>query len=170
MNTYKSSLFFLLFAFLPLCAQKEPCGFFEVNGVPGFDETDFLFATVLWGEEGPQIADFDGNGIVEVTDLVRMISCVGDLSHGLMARYYGFEDGDPNQDIPFPDFDNLPGNPNPVVMNVATTFNEFEGYAGFLCGCTLTHCVEQVTTTKNIDNQKTLYELLDKPLNKLNLS
>jgi len=133
-NGFKISrtyVFLILFLFLPSWAQQEPCGFFEINGVPGFDEADFLFAAVSWGEEG-RAADFDSNGIVDVIDLVRVAGCMGDLSHGLLARYYGFEDGDPDQDIPFPDFDNLPGNPDPVVINVATTFSEFSGYAGFL--------------------------------------
>jgi len=132
----KASRFLLGILFLiqaPLWAQLEPCGFFEYDGVPGYGNADLYYTVSHWSDTGllPDIPDFDGDETVTVLDLVRQSNCI-QLNHGLLGDYYGFEDGTPDQSIDFPDFSNLPGNPEPAVVKVAEKFEVLEGYQGFM--------------------------------------
>ncbi|PIE02329.1 MAG: hypothetical protein CSA81_07390, partial [Acidobacteria bacterium] len=102
---------FLLFLYLPVWAQIEPCGFFEINDVPGFDSQDLQFAASRW-HTSDQEADFNSDGANRVDDLIQMINCVNGLSHGLAGSYYGFHTGD-DLAITYPDFSSLP---DPVVV------------------------------------------------------
>jgi len=129
-----SALLLLLITPIALFAQIEPCGFYEVDGEPGYDDGDFFTALSLWrsGGSDPTLPDVDDNDIVDIRDLVVVGGCVRNLGRGLLARYWGFENGEPGQDIAFPDFDNLPGDPDPVVVNATPSLEDFEGYNGFL--------------------------------------
>ncbi|MDJ0839821.1 MAG: DUF1800 family protein [Acidobacteriota bacterium] len=117
-----------------LQAQSEPCGFYEIDGQSGFDDGDIFYAASIWLKSGSaaEPADFDGNDTVNILDMVSVGGCIRNLGRGLLARYYGFENGDPEQDIAFPNFDALPGNPDPVVVNAVDRFDEIDDYEDFL--------------------------------------
>ncbi len=119
---------------LPAAAQLEPCGFYEFDGVPGYGSADLWFTAQFWQEEGsqPSLPDFNGDNRVDVLDMIQQTNCVRNLNHGLLGSYYGFEDGSENQQISFPDFNNLPGNPDPAVMRVAEMLEVLDGYRGFM--------------------------------------
>lgn len=118
----------------PVAGQLEPCGFFEYDGVPGYGSPDLWFTAQFWRQEGtlPALPDFNNDGRVDVLDMIRQASCVKNLNHGLLGRYHGFADGSENQEITFPDFDNLPGSPDPVVVRVTETLEVLEGFRGFM--------------------------------------
>ncbi len=124
----------LIWLGLPILAQLEPCGFYELDGVPGYGLPDLYYTASHWHETGslPDIPDYDGDGMVTLLDLAQQASCVDGLTQGLLGRYYGFEDGDPDQEITFPDFDNLPGNPEPVVVRPTEILEVLEGFRGFM--------------------------------------
>lgn len=114
-----------------LWAQLEPCGFFEVDGQPGFSEGDLFAVAAQWTTADP-ITDFNQDGRVDLLDLVRQANCVDGLCHGLSGQYYGFEDGTPGQAISFPDFSALGEDYEPVVMRPTEYLAVFAGYRGFM--------------------------------------
>ncbi len=118
----------------PLAAQLEPCGLYEIDGQPGYGVADLRYTASFWNQTGsfPTVPDYNQDGVVNLLDLVRQTNCVADLSHGLIARYYGFEDGSQGQSIDFPDFNNLPGSPDPVVVRPAEVFDVVDGSRGFM--------------------------------------
>lgn len=117
----------------PVWGQLEPCGFFEYDGAPGYGIIDLYRTVSYWPDAGslPHIPDFDDDGYVTISDLVREFNCI-QVGHGLLGKFYGLEDGTPDQSISFPDFDNLPGNPDPVVIRIAEEFEVLDGYRGFM--------------------------------------
>ncbi len=124
----------LFFTVLPMYAQLEPCSLYEIDGFPEFDHTDIYYPVSLWQSEGEPSApaDFDENSRVDILDLVKVGGCVRYLGPGLLGEYYGFENGEPDQDIAFPNFANLPGDPNPVVVQAIPTFDELGDLGNFL--------------------------------------
>ena len=119
---------------LPILAQVEPCGLYEEDGQPGYGAPDLWYTAQFWTQHGdyPDIPDFNGDQVVNVRDLIRQSNCMDGLNHGLLGRYYGFEDGSDSQEIGFPDFDNLPGNPDPAVVRATEEFEVLDGYRGFM--------------------------------------
>ena len=109
---------FVLLGGLQVFAQLEPCGFYERDGVPGYGEEDFFNSVSFWLEEGsqPALPDFDGNGVVDVRDLIKQTNCVGDLSRGLLGSYYGFQDSTDEEDITFSTLDNRPLDQEPTIV------------------------------------------------------
>lgn len=120
------------FAAVSSWAQVEPCSFFERNTDPGYDHLDFLFSVSQWQQSGslPQVPDWDGNGIVNVLDLVREASCLQALNHGLVGSYYGYNDTYLTEDISFPDFNNL--DRQPVVIRPVERLEEVTGWQDFM--------------------------------------
>lgn len=110
---------------LPGFSQLEPCGFYERDGQPGYGMVDLYHSVTSWREVGtqPALPDFDDNGIVDVRDLIKQASCVGDLTRGLLGEYYGFQDGTDGQQIDFSTFDNRPVDQEPTVIR-ATEYLE----------------------------------------------
>jgi len=104
--------------FSPGFSQLEPCGFYERDGVPGYGMVDLYHSVSFWLVNGtqPAVPDFDNNGKVNVLDLVKQASCVGDLSRGLLGEYYGFQDGTENQEISFATLDNRPVDQEPTII------------------------------------------------------
>jgi len=109
---------FLILAVLPLFAQLEPCGLFEIDNQPGFNEQDLFFVAQSWRGSNPD-TDFNLDFQTDVLDLVQMTNCVGDLGHGLAGSYYGFDLGD-GTGITYPDFGALPA---PVVIRATEALN-----------------------------------------------
>lgn len=110
------------------------CGPFDRNGVGGFTNADlYLMAerwrsTVLPGDQDDLVADSRLN----VLDLVAPTGCVFGLAHGLVAEYYGYDDGTENLDISFPDLMNLPETTEPAEVRVADKLEWLTGWGDFL--------------------------------------
>jgi len=128
------SVWLFTLAAAPLAAQLEPCGFFEVDGQPGYGAPDLRFTAAFWLQTGafPAVPDFNQDGRVNVLDLVSQSNCVDNLTHGLIGKYYGFADGTEGQSISFPDFNSLPGNPDPVLVRPTERFEVLDGNRGFM--------------------------------------
>lgn len=119
-----------LFLAAPLWSQ-EPCGFYELDGVPGYGQADFGFSISLWAESGsyPNIPDSDEDSRVSVLDLLNQMNCIGGLSPGLVGSYYGFDNGDPEMEMTFPDFEALTA--DPVVVKATPQIEDYDGFDGF---------------------------------------
>lgn len=113
-------------------AQLEPCGFYELDGKPGFGDADLHFVADAWRDTGtyPDIPDHNGDGSVNLLDMVAQVNCVPDLAPGLAASYYGFDTGASNQEFDFPDFAAITF--EPTVVNATDRLEEFDGRNGFL--------------------------------------
>ncbi len=86
-----------------MCAfTQQPCGFYEIDGLPGQVNGDLGYRASLWTTSSAAV-DLDNDGTVTILDFMGPISCLGDLNHGLLGKYYGFEDGSGNN-ISFPSF------------------------------------------------------------------
>lgn len=111
---------------MPVFSQLEPCGLYERDGVPGYGMADLYHSVNFWLEEGtqPTYPDFDDNGVVNVLDLVKQVSCVGDLSPGLLGSYYGFQDGTEGQVITFDTLDNRPVDQEPTTIRATEFFED----------------------------------------------
>lgn len=109
----------------------EGCGAFERDGHPGQTMGDFLDSTAHWAAtSGTNLPDFDGDGRVTVLDLTRQTSCV-ELGPGLLARFYGYEDGldQPNitlENTDVPDVDPVVVQAVPELNFWQNTFHNFE--------------------------------------------
>ena len=113
-------------------AQLEPCGLYDRDGVPGYGSADWNHSLRRWlsTDINELTPDYDGDGIVTVADLARQAACVPGLSRGLLASYYGFDNGDPGFNMTFPDFNNLTF--DPTVIKATPWIEEFNGRQGFL--------------------------------------
>jgi uncharacterized protein (DUF1800 family) len=98
--------------------QTEPCGFFEVDGVPGFNDLDLTYCTSWWLQDNIE-TDFDGDGMTSVLDMIALENCMGNLGHGLAGTYYGFDEGG-EFEITYPDFSALS---DPVVVRATESLN-----------------------------------------------
>lgn len=108
-------------------AQQFPCGFFEIDGNPGQTMGDFAYRASVWRSTDPQV-DLDGDGVVTILDYFEPMSCVDNLNHGLLGKYYGYEDG-LGGEISFPSF---PIPFEPAVVKVTERIEEFDAWGGFL--------------------------------------
>ena len=117
---------------LVLFAQPhvQPCGLFEADGQPGYSDADFFYTVASWPALGESVSDFDSDGMVSILDLIRQNSCGPGLGRGLMGKYYGFEDGSPDQSIAMPNFAAL--TIEPTVVRVTETLDVVDGYSSFL--------------------------------------
>lgn len=115
------ALLLLLIPHTPLFAADQPCGVIAVN---------YFSALPNWTRTDQPLYDLNSDGIVDVLDLMIPAACVRGLAPGLNAFYYGFENGDPDQDITFPDFNAIPV--DPVVVEAVDQIAETSGWNGFL--------------------------------------
>lgn len=129
-------LVLLLFAALwsqHALAQFESCSRFEADGEPGYTSSDFYLAASQWARTNPELGDYDEDGRVTILDLSLHGSCVGDLSHGLLGRYYGLADGSEEQSLEvFPDMNALEASRQANVVRVAPNLYHFDENYDFM--------------------------------------
>lgn len=114
-------------------AQLEPCGLlYEADGQPGYTVGDFAVPASEWRSLGsyPAVPDYNDDGVVNILDLTHQANCVQPLSRGLVGHYYGYNTGDPEQTMSFPDLDS-PGF-EPTAIRTTDRLEEFQGWRGFL--------------------------------------
>ncbi len=123
---------FLLLLAAPAWAQLEPCGFYEVDNIPGYSIVDLRFVASKWPAAGsfPTVPDHNGDGILNIKDLVLQSNCMDDLAPGLVGSYYGFQTGEQGQTLNFPDIAALSF--APTVIRTVDRIEDFQGYNAFL--------------------------------------
>lgn len=110
------------------------CGPFDRDGVGGFTNADLYLMASRW-RSSVSVNDQDdlvSDGRLNIKDLVAPTGCVFGLSHGLVASYYGFGDGSEDQDIAFPDFQNLPASTVAAEVRIADQLEWLSGWGDFL--------------------------------------
>ncbi len=125
------ALLWLLMA-APSWAQLEPCGFYEVDNKPGYSIVDLRFVASKWPDVGtfPTVPDHNGDGLLNLIDLVLQANCKDNLAPGLVGSYYGFQTGQAGQTLNFPNIDTLTF--APTVIRAVDRIEDFQGWNAFL--------------------------------------
>lgn len=108
-------------AAMALRAQSGSCSLYELDGLPGYSQGDQQIAMASW-RTANLAADWDANGRVDVLDLLVMMECSQPQGHGLIGKYYGFNEATPPDMTSWP---SLAGR-NPTTLRVTERIEDYD--------------------------------------------